>query len=261
MTNSKIAIIGAGNMGGAIARGLAARGMRVAVSNPSLPKLEALSSEWPSIEVTTDNAEAARGASIVILAVKPWLVGGVAAGLKDVIEAGATVASLAATVTVADLESMLPGVAVARVMPNTAISLGCSTTFIAAGSRLSAESLSALSDLFAQLGSAYVIEERQMDAAMAVASCGIAYALRYMRAATQGAVELGLRPAEALSYVASTLEGAAALVRSGSNPEVEIDKVTTPGGLTIRGLNAMEAAGFSHAVVEGLLRSVTNPKA
>ena len=96
-----------------------------------------------------------------------------------------------------------------------------------------------------------------MNAGMVLASCGIANALRYVRAATEGGVQLGFRAGEAQHIVAQTLRGAASLLDAdGAHAETEIDKVTTPGGLTIRGLNAMEQAGFSNAVIRGLLAAM-----
>ncbi|MBQ5722120.1 MAG: pyrroline-5-carboxylate reductase, partial [Bacteroidaceae bacterium] len=96
----------------------------------------------------------------------------------------------------------------------------------------------------------------QMNAGMALASCGIAYAMRYIRAATEGGVELGMYAHEAQQIVAQTLKGAVSLLEANhSHPEAEIDKVTTPGGITIKGLNAMERNGFSNSVIEGLKAS------
>ena len=103
---------------------------------------------------------------------------------------------------------------------------------------------------------AMLIEESAMAAATSLASCGIAYALRYVRAAMEGGVELGIRADEAKRIVMQTLRGAVdVLEANNSHPEAEIDRVTTPGGLTIKGLNAMEAAGFTHSVIEGLRAS------
>ena len=111
---------------------------------------------------------------------------------------------------------------------------------------------------FGELGDAMWVEERLMGAGMALASCGIAYAMRYVRAATEGGVELGMYARDAQRIVAQTLKGAVALLQANqSHPEQEIDKVTTPGGITIRGLNAMEQAGFTNSVVQGLKASKT----
>ena len=113
-----------------------------------------------------------------------------------------------------------------------------------------------ITDMLSGTGKLIHVTPREMTAGMAVASCGMAYAMRYIRAAAQGGVELGLRPSTATAAVAQTLRGAAALLESrGSHPEEEIDRVTTPGGVTIKGLNAMEAAGFSAAVVAGIKAS------
>ena len=111
--------------------------------------------------------------------------------------------------------------------------------------------------VFDAVGETMAVEARQFGAGMALASCGIAYAMRYVRAATEGGVELGFKADAAKDIVLQTIKGAALLLqKSGANPEAEIDKVTTPGGFTIRGLNAMEKEGFTNAVIEGLKRSV-----
>ena len=119
-----------------------------------------------------------------------------------------------------------------------------------------AEQQESLCDLFAALGYVATIDEKQVPAATSLASCGVAYAMRYVRAAMEGGVELGFRPEEAARIVEHTVKGAVELLlSSGQHPEVEIDKVTTAGGITIKGLNAMEQAGFSAAVIEGLRAS------
>jgi pyrroline-5-carboxylate reductase len=115
--------------------------------------------------------------------------------------------------------------------------------------------------IFSELGEVMVVEESQIGAATSLASCGIAYALRYIRAAMEGGVELGIRADDAKHIVMQTLRGAVdVLAANGTHPEAEIDRVTTPGGLTIKGLNAMEAAGFTHSVIEGLRASTPKQK-
>lgn len=113
--------------------------------------------------------------------------------------------------------------------------------------------------LFKELGDALLVEERLMNAGMVLASCGIAYAMRYVRAATEGGVELGMFPDMARRVVLQTLRGAVELLETtGNHPEAEIDKVTTAGGITIRGLNEMEHAGFTSSVIRGLKASAKN---
>ncbi|MCC8153400.1 MAG: pyrroline-5-carboxylate reductase [Tannerellaceae bacterium] len=264
----KVTIIGAGNMGGAIARGLA-KGSKIeekdiTCADLSDQTLAGLKKEYPAITVTKDNREAVRDADIVIIAVKPWLVEAVADQIKRVLDySGQMVACIAAGVTFEqlsaylvkknDFENELP--ALFRVMPNTAIEVLNSMTFIAA-SNASEEQKNTVLDIFSELGLALLIEEKMMSAGTSLASCGIAFAMRYIRAAMVGGVELGFYPEEARRIVCQTVKGAVELLeKNGSNPETEIDKVTTPGGITIKGLNEMEHAGFTSSVIRGLKAS------
>ncbi len=250
-------------MGGSMARGLAA--------DPSFPtaditvcspnrhgELDALKADFPDINVSTDNEQAITGTDIIILAVKPWLVYDVMDPLSQKIQwERQMLVSVAAGITLSQLEnlSLCTPPAVFRVMPNTAIALRKSMTFICSFGA-TGDQVKAVSDLFARLGAVMVIEEKQMPACMALASCGIAYAMRYVRAASEGGVELGMKADLAKDIVLQTMQGAAALLQaSGNHPEAEIDKVTTPGGVTIKGLNAMEANGFTTSVIEGLKAS------
>lgn len=252
-------------MGGAVARGLA-QGSRIAtsdiyVSNPSTAKLEALKSEFPEINTTTDNCVAAAAADIVVLAVKPWKVEEVISEIKPNLDySRQAVASVVGGLGVAQLsewldkgDGLLP--ATYLIMPNTAIATKSSMTFIVS-EHSTDEQDNYLIEVFDELGKAMLIEESVMPAATSLASCGIAYALRYIRAAMEGGVELGMRADDAKNIVMQTLRGAVdVLEANNSHPEAEIDRVTTPGGLTIKGLNAMEAAGFTHSVIEGLRAS------
>jgi pyrroline-5-carboxylate reductase len=257
----KFAIIGAGNMGGALARGLAGNGLTIAVSNPSKPKLLALKQEFPAITISNDNSEVVADADIIILAIKPWLVKTVIEQIAPAVDfARQTIVSLAAGISLSDLAEMLkpytPTPMLARVMPNIAIEYAQSMTFITFNDNVPYEAWTALHDGLEAVGKVAVVDEKQFVAAMALCSCGIAYVLRYIRASVEGAVELGVRPADAAKWVAQTMVGATAYVMNDIHPEVAIDKVTTPGGVTIKGLNAMEANGFTTAVIEGLKASV-----
>ncbi len=262
----KIAIIGAGNMGGAVARGLARGSMvntsDITVSDPGRDKLEALKAEFPELNVTCGNSRAAAGADVVMLAVKPWKIQEVIEEIKGGLDYDSqAVASMAGGIGTARLRACLdrgdgecPGVY--RLMPNTAVSVMSGMTFMT--SVCSTPELDAgMLAMFKEMGDAMLVEERLMNAGMALASCGIAYVMRYVRAATEGGVELGFRAGEAQRAVMQTMKGAVdLLVAGGSHPEMEIDKVTTPGGSTIRGLNAMEEAGFTRSVIRGLRASV-----
>lgn len=261
----KIAVIGAGNMGGALARGLAhgsiVKTSDIYVSNPSTAKLEALRREFLEINTTTNNCEAATAADIIVLAVKPWKVVEVLEEIKPCLDySRQAVASMVGGLGLEQLsewlskgDEQLP--ATYLIIPNTAIATMSSMTFIASA-RSSAAQERELLDIFNELGKAMLVEEKLIPAGTSLASCGIAYALRYIRAAMEGGVELGFRADDAKHIVMQTLRGAAdILAANDAHPEAEIDRVTTPGGLTIKGLNAMEAAGFTHSVIEGLRAS------
>ena len=252
-------------MGGALARGLA-KGSIVAtsdiyVSNPSTPKLEALKAEFDEINTTTNNCEVASVADMVVLAVKPWKVVEVLDQIKPHLDyKRQTVASIVGGLGIAQLsewldkgDGTLP--ATYLIIPNTAIATMSSMTFIASARATDVEDR-VMVDIFNELGEAMLVDEGLIPAGTSLASCGIAYALRYIRAAMEGGVELGFRADDAKRIVMQTMRGAAdILAANGSHPEAEIDRVTTPGGLTIKGLNAMEAAGFTPSVIEGLRAS------
>lgn len=259
----KISIIGAGNMGGAIARGLMASNVNVsvAVADLAIEKLDALKKEYSEIEVSADAKDIIADADIVLLAVKPWLVESVLKGVAKYMDYSRTmILSIAAGISIADLEQYLANgcnAIVFRAIPNTAISVLQSMTFVSHNKNAKPEDVETVRKIFGELGAVAVIEERMMPAATSLCSCGIAYAMRYVRAATEGAVELGIYPDQAKDFVLQTLLGAVELLKAtGNNPEVEIDKVTTPGGITIKGLNAMEANGFTNAVIQGLKSSM-----
>lgn len=254
----KIAIIGAGNVGSAVAAGIATGlpDVSITISNPSTGKLQNIASRFPSVVTTTSNVEAVSGASVVIFAVKPWILPDVIAELRQtILHDRSVVVSMAGGVDLDDLDDML-GLpcdhAMFYVIPNTAAFVGESMTFMSYRHADSGQ-VETVGRLFEACGKVAVVDERMVNAGMVTASCGIAFAMRYMRAMEQGAVELGLRPGEARKAVIQTMKGAAALLdTTGMHPEDAIDAVTTAGGLTIRGLNAMEKGGFSAAVADGM---------
>lgn len=243
-------------MGGAIADGLIQQGLADAltVSNPHAEKLERFAKAGASI--TTDNTAAAEGADVLMVVVKPWLVEKVLKEVKDVMDyqrqllvVVAAGISSEAMLTWLDKEGERPTLFLA--MPNIAIAERESMTFLSTPNAAK-EQLDTITRLFDGLGQTLVMEERLFPAATAM-SCSIAYAMRYVRANVEGAVELGFRAHEAQKLVLQTIKGAVSLLQaSGEHPEAAIDKVTTPGGWTIKGLNALEHGGFTSAVIKGL---------
>ena len=252
----KIAIIGAGNMGGAIARGLAKGSIikeeDICVSNPSNGKLEALKADFPSMQVANNNVEATKDADIVLLAVKPWYVEQVVKELQLDAERQMLV-SVAAGISFEQFECWEgEKMTVFRVIPNTAISQLESMTLIASH-HASKEQEQLMLDIFNEMGVAMLIPEKQLAATTALTSCGIAYVLKYIQAAMQAGIELGVYPKDAQRMVAQSVKGAASLIlNNDTHPSVEIDKVTTPGGITIRGINELEHEGFSSAVIKAM---------
>ena len=255
----KIAIIGTGAMGGAMADGFiksgAVKPANISVANPTAQKLEHFALQGAS--VTTDNKTAAEGADIVIIAVKPWLVEQVVNELKPVLNyTRQTIITVAAGISGSQFTAWLKkDDAVPQtfiVIPNTAIAVLASMTFIVPVNA-TADTTTTIKALFDNVGQTMVTDERHLSAGMTLASCGIAYAMRYVRAAAEGGVELGFKADMAKDIVLQTMKGAVELLQAnGNHPEAEIDKVCTPGGLTIRGLNEMEHAGFTSAVIRGL---------
>lgn len=246
-------------MGGAIARGLA-KGDLVAtkditVSNPSCYKLNALKQEFPALHVTQDNREAAYGADMVILAVKPWLAESV---LREVeLHEGQTLVSVAAGIDFDHLSEMIGLVSLPmfRLIPNTAISRLQSMSIIASRNA-SQEQEQQMLDIFNEMGLAILLPEEKMNAATAMTSCGIAYVLKYIQAGMQAGIELGIRPEEGMKMVAQSVKGAAELILAGNtHPSLEIDKVCTPGGITIKGVNELEHEGFTSAIIKAIKAS------
>lgn len=255
MENKKIAVIGVGNMGRAIVAGLIRSEFVSPVDILIFDINENVSAELKDSGVTIvrHNLDAAQNAGIIIIAVKPLLVAKVLHEIKPALVKGKILISIAAGITLSELAGICgDDISVFRVMPNTAIALQQSLTSIS-GNETGKKDLELVMALFNNLGKSIEIAEELMPAATVLSSCGIAFALRFIRAAVEGGVEIGFDATEAAYIVAQTVKGAAELIlRSGNHPEIEIDKVSTPGGVTITGLNEMEYEGFSSSLIKGV---------
>ncbi|MDR0349182.1 MAG: pyrroline-5-carboxylate reductase [Tannerella sp.] len=257
----KLTIIGSGNMGGAIANGLTDSSIiktsDITCSDLSRQALDKIHRMNPSIHTTSDNKEAVKNADLIVIAVKPWLLKKVCDEIKPELDCKRQIViSVVAGVTFEQLSQLLNNGSdvpvMFRLVPNTAIDVRSSMTFIAAQNAAD-EQINLIVNIFNELGSVMFVEERLIVAGTALASCGIAYAFRYIHAAIEGGVELGFYPEEAQNIVLQTLQGAIHLLKAkGTHPEEEINKITTPGGITIKGLNEMEHAGFTSAVIKGI---------
>ncbi len=256
--NTDIAIIGGGNLGSAIARGLihtqAVKPEQIHVTRRHAELLAPLAEK--GIKTGNDNVAAVKKAKMVLLAVKPYQIAEVCEQLKGHFSKNAILISLATGIENKKLVELTTSKhAIFRAMPNTAIAIGESMTCLAAINETPAQKAE-VEQFFSKLGKVVFIPEELMAGATVLAACGVAFALRFIRAATQGGIEIGFSSDLALKIASQTVKGAAQLVIEGdSHPESEIDKVTTPRGITISGLNEMEHQGFSSALIKGLMTS------
>ncbi|QMU28613.1 pyrroline-5-carboxylate reductase [Adhaeribacter radiodurans] len=252
----KIAILGGGNMGVALAKGLVKSGKyagnQITITRRNIRALQDLVVQ--GFTITDNNSQAVREADIVVIAVLPQQLDGLLDSIRDEVNAAShLLISVVSGVSVNDITNRLDKqVQVVRAMPNTAIAIQESMTCLASNNATK-ENLALVKELFDTVGETIEIHEELMTSATALCACGIAFFLRSIRAASQGGTEIGFHAAEALHMAAQTAKGAAALLlATGNHPEGEIDKVTSPKGCTIAGLNEMEHAGFSSAMIKGI---------
>jgi len=256
---TKLAVLGAGNIGCAIARGLArtrtheASELLLTRRNPD--SLRDFAAE--GFAVADDNAAAVRAADTLLVAVQPQQLNALLDEIRpDLDPARHSIISVVSGASIAAIRARTdPSMRVVRAMPNVAIAVGRSMTCLAADDRHD-PALERAREIFATVGTTLVIDEDQIVPATALCACGIAFFLRAVRAASQGGIEIGFHPEEALSMASQVALGAATLMLElGRHPEREIDTVTTPRGCTISGLNELEHRGFSSAMIKGILTS------
>ena len=256
--SNKIAIIGVGNMGGAIVVGLLKSNFVQAADIYVSDRKESVLEEMKErgVNIAKSNQDAAKNADVIIAAVKPYHIEQVIQEIKTELTGNKIFISIVAGVGIDELGTMAgEKVPIFRVMPNTAIALQESLTCISSNNNTEPYK-EYVFELFNKMGKTVEIPEELMAAATVLSSCGIAYALRYIRAAMQGGIEIGFGAEMAQFITAQTVKGATELVlQTGHHPEREIDKVTTPRGVTITGLNEMEHKGFSSSLIQGVLAS------
>ncbi|MEN9598172.1 MAG: hypothetical protein RL596_483 [Bacteroidota bacterium] len=254
-----IAIIGGGNLGTAMAEGLIASGFispnRLTVTRRNISLLASLAAK--GVHITSSNIHAVQQADCIILAVKPFQIKEILTEIKPYLDpTKQIVVSVVTGVWIKDIVDITGDqFPVFRAMPNTAIAIQESMTCINSMNASEAQT-NFVTSLFNQLGKTVIIEEKLMDAATVLGACGTAYAMRYIRANIQGGIEIGFSAATASLIAAQTVKGAAELLlQKNTHPEQEIDKVTTPQGCTIAGLNEMEHQGFSSSLIKGVITS------
>ena len=256
--SKKIAIIGGGNLGTAIAEGLIkskfCKPADITITKRNVTTLDHLVKK--GVMITSDNNAAIRNSELVIMAIKPFQVSEVLNSVKKDLTAKHILVSVVTGVLINDIAEIIKKkIPVCRAMPNTAIAIQESMTCLSF-SNASAAQIAFVKGLFETLGRVTIIDEKLMDAATVLGACGTAYAMRYIRANIQGGIEIGFDAATATLIAAQTVNGAAELLlQKGTHPEQEIDKVTTPKGCTIAGLNEMEHQGFSSSLIKGIATS------
>ncbi len=256
----KIAIIGTGNLGYSIALGILSQ-KSFKFENLYLTKRNTASlSTWeklPNVKISTDNKKAVQFSDVIILSVQPSQLPAVLEEIKGVINVKKhTIISVITGRKIHEIESVLgTDIAIIRSMPNTAISVGESMTCLSANQK-GVDNIGLAKAIFNPLGKTLYIEDKLMQSATVICASGIAFWMRLIRATAQGAVQLGFHAEEAQELAMQTCMGAASLlIQSGNHPEQEIDKVTTPSGCTIEGLNEMEHQGLSSSIIKGLVTS------
>jgi pyrroline-5-carboxylate reductase len=255
-----IQIIGGGNLGVAIAVGLAnySKGNHITITRRNTAQIQHLSQT--GINVSSNNIEKINQADLIILTIKPYQIDTV---LNEILPhiSNKIIASAVSGVSLETLQQKTKGAhPIVRIMPNIAAQFAESATCISF-SEQNKEAGEQVVNLFNHLGTAIVIEEKLMDAATVLGACGTAYALRYIRASMQAGIEIGFDAQTALAIASQTAKGAAKMaLEEKIHPEQLIDRVTTPQGCTIVGLNEMEHQGFSSALIRGIKTSLQKIK-
>lgn len=253
----KIAIIGAGNLGVSIAIGVlhsnGATTMYLTKRHTDdIKEFE----KYGNVTVTSDNRQAVKNSDILVFSVQPVHFAQILEEVKDLLSEKHVVISTITGFSIDRIESIIgKDNYIIRSMPNTAISVGKSMTCICSN-EMGVKRINLAKAIFNRMGHSLEIPESQMQAATVICASGIAFWMRLIRATTQGAIQLGFDSREAQELAMHTCNGAASLlIESGNHPEEEIDRVTTPMGCTIEGLNEMEHQGLSSSLIRGIVVS------
>jgi len=253
----RVAIIGAGNLGLAIGKGiLDSKGASsMYLTKRNLDDIKEYSN-YKEVVLTSDNKEAVKNSDVIIFAIQPRHLEAILEDVKSLLTSNHIVISVITGFSIGRIEGIIGSDKnIIRSMPNTAISVGKSMTCMCSNPK-GKDKVEIAKAIFDKVGHTMVIPEEQMQAATVICASGIAFWMRLIRATTQGAIQLGFEAKEAHELAKQTCNGAAGLLlSSGNHPEEEIDRVTTPGGCTIEGLNEMEHQGLSSSLIQGIVAS------
>ncbi len=259
MKDNKVAIIGCGNIGLSILQGLLKEGMipsgNITVTRRNIDELVYL--EEQGLKLTNDNIRATKDSNLIVIAVKPYNFNNVLEEIKDHLDPQKHILmSITAGVTLSQIQDVVKiKMPIFRVMPNISASVGKSVSCICHNGA-NIKEIESVKEVFDIIGTTMTIDEELMESATILGACGVAYVLRFIRAMIQGGIQIGFDAKTASSIVNQTVKGAAELlIERHQHPEFEIDKVTTPKGCTIVGLNEMEHNGFSSSLIKGIVAS------
>ena len=261
----KVGFIGAGNMAKAIIGGVIKADLfnvnNIMASAKSPETLAAVAREY-GICTTTDNEEVAKNSDIIFLCVKPKHFPEVIAGIKDVVSENTLIISIAAGLTLDTLAELFgKDCKLVRVMPNTPAMVGTGMAAITPNANVTAKESEIVEEIFGSLGRARVVKESEMDAVTSVSGSSPAFVYMFIEALADGAVAAGMQRKDAYEFAAQTVMGSAKMVlKTGKHPGELKDQVCSPGGTTIEGVAALEAAGFRSAVIEAVRAAAEKSK-
>jgi len=261
----RVALLGTGKMGGILLQGFLQAGLlqpeQIAATVAHEERAKDIS-EQLGVAVGTNNTEAARGANVVLLGVKPYQIAAVAAEIRPVLEPGVLLISFAASVKTRAIEDAAGGtVAVIRAMPNTPSAVGAGVTALCRGRFVSEEQLEIAQKIFATVGRTVVVDEKHMDAVTGLSGSGPAFLYIIIEALAEAGVNVGLPRDIATLLAAQTTYGSAKMVlETGSHPALLKDEVTTPGGCTVDGILELEAGGLRITLLKAVKRAAERAK-
>jgi pyrroline-5-carboxylate reductase len=256
--NATIGFIGCGQMARALARGFVSAGLagphQVWGADPAAAARDELARLLPEAHLSADNVAVARTAGILFLAVKPQQMAQVLTELRPAVGGEQLVVSIAAGVRLRTLDAALPAARLVRVMPNTPCLVGQSASAFCMGPRTTEADEALIARLLGAVGEAWRLDEALLDAVTGLSGSGPAYACLVIEALADGGVRMGLPRQVAVALAAQTLKGTASmLLASGEHPAVLKDRVASPGGTTIAGLEALEAGGLRSALIAAVV--------
>jgi pyrroline-5-carboxylate reductase len=259
MKDNKVAIIGCGNIGLSILQGIIKNdpfmAKRITATRRNIKELEYLKDL--GIKLTSDNVSAINESDLIIIAVKPYNLTSLLEEIKDHLNPKKHVLiSVTTGITISEIQDIVGiSIPIFRVMPNISASVAKSISCVCYNKVIENE-IESVKYLFDMIGTTMIIDEELMEPATIIGACGVAFVLRFIRAMIQGGIQIGFDAKTASEIVNQTVKGAAELlIERGEHPEFEIDKVTTPKGCTIVGLNEMEHNGFSSSLIKGIVAS------